>query len=103
MGVDKGDVRHVLLAKCPTRVETYMQAVGRAGRDGEPSLCLALWDDRLLLQAMPITRLTRGSGAVEYLRRVVELLTSESDPVAVGSRSLRSCRRVALLSAVGDS
>lgn len=43
MGVDKPDIRGVIHYDMPGSPEALMQELGRAGRDGQPSLCMSFY------------------------------------------------------------
>lgn len=68
MGVDKPDIRWVLLYNYPTSLEEYVQQVGRAGRDGDPSACTLLATPRDAANLRTFAK--RDAPTVEELRQV---------------------------------
>ena len=75
MGIDKEDIRYVLHADLPGSMESYYQEIGRAGRDGKPSQCLLLYDQRDLATQMEFIRWSNPD--TEFYRRVYDYLDND--------------------------
>src|SRR6185436_18439088 len=99
MGIDKANVRLVALVNYPDSLESYVQMVGRAGRDGAPSetLLLASPSDatavrRFAVGDIPrpddlraVYRALRDNGGVADPQLVADVLEDDHDPrVLVG-------------------
>lgn len=89
MGIDKPDIRFVIHADLPGSLEAYTQEIGRAGRDGLPSACTLLYDQRDLATQMEFIRWANPDA--EFYQRVFSLLEHDADRIhAEGLEWLRT-------------
>ena len=73
MGIDKPDVRMVAHIDCPDSIEAYFQEAGRAGRDGQKSCAVLLYntsDERKLRK-----RISDTWPEKDYIRKVYDHLS----------------------------
>jgi ATP-dependent DNA helicase RecQ len=95
MGIDKSNVRFVVHADLPRHIEAYYQETGRAGRDGEPALCLLYF----------------SRGDIPKIRYFIDKLEDEAERAiameklnqTVRFASHNVCRRKQLLSFFGEA
>jgi ATP-dependent DNA helicase RecQ len=82
MGIDKPDVRIVIHIDCPDSIEAYFQEAGRAGRDGNKSYAVLLYNNHDATKLKK--RITDTFPPKEYVRKVYDCL-SYFYQIAVGS------------------
>jgi len=81
MGIDKPDIRFVIHAEVPSSIEAYYQEIGRAGRDGEDSLCMLLYNQDDLYTQMEFIKWSNPdadfySALYDLLKRDINVVNS---------------------------
>jgi ATP-dependent DNA helicase RecQ len=86
MGIDKPDVRFVIHFDIPSQPEAYFQEVGRAGRDEQPAIGLALWNDSDFVQ----------------LKKSVAMRYPPKEDIATVYQTLANIHRIAIGSGMNE-
>jgi ATP-dependent DNA helicase RecQ len=75
MGVDKSDIRYIYHYNLPKGLESYSQEIGRAGRDGKPSICemLASARDSITLENFSFGDTPEARVVDAFTRHILEL------------------------------
>lgn len=75
MGVNKPNVRYVIHFHFPTQIESYLQEIGRAGRDGEKSIAILLHSP--FDQELPQSLIKHEFPSLDEVEHLLSLIKAE--------------------------
>jgi RecQ family ATP-dependent DNA helicase len=83
LGIDKPDIRFIIHFDTPLTMETYIQEIGRAGRDGQPAECILLYaqNDVMLQVRLSNSRMLNKKLVSEILSILKELNCNDFQPI----------------------
>ncbi|MFN7252152.1 MAG: ATP-dependent DNA helicase RecQ [Anaerobacillus sp.] len=88
MGVNKQNIRYVIHFHFPLQIESYLQEIGRAGRDGEKSIAITLYSEAE--SELQLSLITREHPSIEQLNEVFRYLSHNSKEGTINENKLIS-------------